>query len=111
MSQSSLDHRRGAAAAAAVFFINTIICTAQILGASFYDKTPYHTSALTGHAWIQELINGHSDRIKSELGMRLHVFQALIEALCSIGLQDTKHITLEEHLAIFLYTCVTGLSI
>ena len=52
MSQSSLDHCRGAAAVAAVFFINTIICTAQILGAPFYDKTPYHTSALTGHAWV-----------------------------------------------------------
>lgn len=42
--------------------------------------------------------------------MRLFVFQALIKA-CAIGLQDTRNITLDEHLAIFLYTCVTGLSI
>jgi hypothetical protein len=37
--------------------------------------------------------------------------EAPIEALRAVGLQDTRNITLEEHLAIFLYTCVTGLSI
>jgi hypothetical protein len=30
----------------------------------FLDKQPYHTSVLTGHTWVQELINGHPDRIK-----------------------------------------------
>ena len=99
------------AAAAAAFFVNTVVSAAQIYSASFYDNMPYHTSALSGHAWVQELINGHPERIKCELGMRLCVFQALIEALRAVGLQDTRHITLEEHLAIFLYTCVTGLSI
>jgi len=103
MSLSPTERRRFAVAAA-LFFVNTVVCTAQILSMPFYDKTPYHTAALTGHAWIQELINGHPDRIKTKLGMRLHVFQALIDTLHSIGLQDTKYIILEEHLAIFLYT-------
>jgi hypothetical protein len=107
MSSSSTE-RRHFAAVAALFFINTVVCA---LGVPFNDKTPYHTSALSGYAWVQELCNGHPDRIKSELGMRLHVFRALVEALRGIGLQDTKYITLEEHLAIFLYTSVTGLSI
>jgi len=61
MSPSPTEHRHFAAAAA-LFFVNTVVCTAQILSMPFYDKTPYHTSALTGHAWIQELINGHPDR-------------------------------------------------
>jgi hypothetical protein len=104
------DHCRLAAAAAA-FFVNTVVCAAQVFSASFYDKTPYHTSALSGHAWVQELINGHPERIKCELGMRLFVFQALVEALRAVGLQDTRNVSLEEHLAIFLLTCVTGLSI
>lgn len=103
--------RRRLAAAEALFFVNTVVCAAQILSAPYFYKTPYHTSDLTGHAWVQELINGHLDRIKCELGMRLHVFQALVEALRNVGLHDTRYITLEEHLAIFLYTCVTGLSI
>jgi hypothetical protein len=34
-----------------------------------------------------------------------------IEALHAVELQDTRHIALEEHLAMFLYICVTGLSI
>ena len=110
MPPTPTDHRRLAAAAAA-FFVNTIVCAAQIFSTSFYDKTPYHTSALSSHAWVQELINGHPERIKCELGMRLYIFKALVEALCAVGLQDTRNVALEEHLAIFLYICVTGLSI
>ena len=66
---SSSSERHHFAAVAALFFINTIGCAAQTLTAHFYDKTPYHTSALTGCAWVQELITGHPNRIKSKLGM------------------------------------------
>ena len=93
-----MPHRHRFAAAAAAFFVNTVVCAAQIYTASFYNKTPYHTSALSGHAWVQELINGHPERIKCELGMKLDILQALIEALHAVGLQDTRNISLEEHL-------------
>ncbi|KAI0251845.1 hypothetical protein BJV78DRAFT_1154054 [Lactifluus subvellereus] len=36
------------------------------------------SSTLAGHTWVQELINGHPDRIKFKLGMSLR----------GIGLQD-----------------------
>ncbi|THU82989.1 hypothetical protein K435DRAFT_616682, partial [Dendrothele bispora CBS 962.96] len=68
-----------------------------------YWKQDYHTSALSGHAWTLELIHGHPDRIYTELGMRLHVYLTLLSELRLMGLQDTKYITLEESLAIFLY--------
>ncbi|KAJ6448295.1 hypothetical protein C8R45DRAFT_767672, partial [Mycena sanguinolenta] len=42
-----------------------------------YWKQDYHTSALTGRAWVNELIVGHPDRIKTELCMKVHVFLAL----------------------------------
>jgi hypothetical protein len=74
----------------------------------FLDKQPYHTSVLTGHAWVQELINGHPDWIKTELGMRKHVFHALLHELWTCGLCDSKYILLDEQVAVFLYTCVTG---
>ncbi|KAH9013692.1 hypothetical protein EDB85DRAFT_1838731, partial [Lactarius pseudohatsudake] len=36
-----------------------------------FNKTPYHTSALSGEAWLLELIGGHPERMKTQLGMRL----------------------------------------
>ena len=60
-------------------------------------------SALTGAAWVKELIHGHPDRIWTELGMRLHVFVALVLELCLVGgLSDSQYVDLEEQLAIFL---------
>ncbi|KAG2075559.1 hypothetical protein BDR04DRAFT_1005396, partial [Suillus decipiens] len=32
----------------------------------------YHTSILFGFAWVHELLNGHPERIKNELGMWKH---------------------------------------
>jgi hypothetical protein len=54
---------------------------------------------------------GHPDHIKMELGMRLHVFKRIISDLSGLGLAPLWHISLEEQIAIFLYTSVTGLSI
>ncbi|KAF8120285.1 hypothetical protein EV363DRAFT_1146919, partial [Boletus edulis] len=53
-------------------------------------------STLTGQMWVQELLDGHPDRIRNELGVRKHVFTRLIDELVSIGLTHSKHVTLEE---------------
>lgn len=74
------------------------------------DPTPYHTSVLTGQMWVQELLDGHPDRIHNKLGIQKHVFTQLANELVSQGFTGSKHITLKEQLAIFLYTCITGLS-
>jgi len=74
-------------------------------------KTPYHTSALTGTDWVCELLNGHPERIRCELGVHKEVFHELIAALKASRLQSSRHVSLEEQLAIFLYTCMTGLSL
>jgi len=74
-------------------------------------KEPYHTSILSGYAWIQELLHGHPERIRMELGVRKEVFHALIRELRSMGHGDTRYVTLEEQLGIFLYMSVTGLSV
>jgi hypothetical protein len=84
-------------------------------GLSLYDKTPYHTSALTGADWVRELLNGHPERIRNELGVHKHVFLGLVAALEQHGhihgVKSSRHVYLEEQLAIFLYTSVTGLSL
>lgn len=78
---------------------------------TYYNKTPYHDSALSGAAWVCELLRGHPERIRAELGVHKHVFKALITSLKNAGLRRSKFVTLEEQLAIFLYNCVTGLSL
>ncbi|THU90176.1 hypothetical protein K435DRAFT_572402, partial [Dendrothele bispora CBS 962.96] len=75
----------------------------QLYLSPMYWKQDYHTLALSGHAWTQELIHGHPDRIYTELGMRLHVYFALLMELRMMGYEDSRYITLEESLAIFLY--------
>jgi hypothetical protein len=75
------------------------------------DKTPYHTSALTGEAWVLNLLTSHPEHIHSELGVHKHVFNGLISPLTTAGLTSSKHVLLEEQLVIFLYTCVTSLSL
>ena len=74
-------------------------------------REPYHTSALTGEAWVVELLTGHPDRIRCELGVRHHVFAKLISDLRELGYTNSRYVSLEEQLAIFLYACVTGLTI
>lgn len=80
-----------------------------------YIKTDMHTSALSGRAWLNELLDpeGHPDRIYIAMGMRRHVFLALIFQIRALGYMEAQNaqIMLDESLAIFLYTCVTGLAI
>ena len=75
------------------------------------EPVPYHTSILTGQGWVTELLEGHPERIWNELGVHKTVFRILVAELQNAGYHATRNISSEEQLAIFLYTCVTGLSI
>ena len=74
-------------------------------------REPYHTSILTGEEWVIELLTGHPKRIRCELGLSSEAFVYLIDELRKIGYSDSKFLSLEEQLAIFLYMSVTGLTI
>jgi len=63
-------------AAAAIAAALTILHYA----APYYNKTPYHDSALSGAAWVTELLCRHPECICSELGLHKHVFRALIQS-------------------------------
>ena len=72
--------------------------------ASRFDKSCQHTSKLTGQNWFDELLNGHSGRFYNQFGMHKHVFSALVKVLQSwTAFADTKHVSAEEQLAIFLH--------
>ena len=73
-------------------------------------KEPMYNSPQTGEMYIQELLAGHGDRIRDVLGLHRHVFRALVQELKMYsGLQDTRHVSAEEQLAIFLRLAHTGL--
>lgn len=95
-----------------ILLINIVThCTVLLLLEARSDPQPYHTSILTGAGWLMELLLGHLDRIHCELGVRKHVFEALVNELRSMGYHDNRSVCLEEQLGIFLYSCVTGLTV
>ena len=95
----------------AAFTMANIVATAALIYADpLYNKLSYHTSALSDADWVWELISSHPGCICNELGVHKHVFCTLVEELQLAGHGPSKHVYLEEQLAIFLYTCVTGLS-
>ncbi|KAJ3845658.1 hypothetical protein EV368DRAFT_53677 [Lentinula lateritia] len=72
-----------------------------------------YTSSLIGKKWLEELLVGHPEHAYIALGMCRHVFLALVLQIRCMGYMEPEQstITLKESLAIFLYTCVTGLAI
>jgi hypothetical protein len=95
-----------------VLILNILLTAAHILLQEIpEDPEPYHTSALSGQEWVVELIVGHPERIRCELGVHAHVFESLVEEFRALGHTDSRYVSLEEQLAIFLYTCVTGLTV
>ena len=93
------------------FIIRIIVLNVAAIIRSRYLKQPWHTSVLTGQMWVIELLAGHPERIRTELGVHKHVFYAIIDELHELGHTDSKFVTLEEQLAIFLYCSVTGLTV
>ena len=95
------------------------VCVSVILGActsllqlqSPCMREPYHTSVLTGKGWVIELLTGNPKRIQCELGVSSEVFILLIRELQEMGYDNSKYVSLEEQLAIFLYMSVTRLTI
>jgi hypothetical protein len=73
-----------------------LVAEAITAAADKAQRIPYHTSILTGPMWVLELLNGHPDRIRNELGVRKHVFRQLVDELSSHGYSHSKHVTLEE---------------
>jgi hypothetical protein len=49
--------------------------------ASRFNKTPLHTSRLTGVQWVQELTDGHKERFYNKMGMCESIFTQLLPTL------------------------------
>jgi hypothetical protein len=89
------------------------VTTPQILPSLFNytHRRPMRTSPLSGSEYIQELLTcNHSERVQEVLRMKLKVFKFLREELKHCGLHDSKYITIDEQLAMFLYTVARNAS-
>ncbi|KIK79526.1 hypothetical protein PAXRUDRAFT_40826, partial [Paxillus rubicundulus Ve08.2h10] len=65
---------------------------------------PVHTSILTGQGWLNELLTGHPVRFYNMMGMDQYVFRKLsCELQLYAGLSNSKHVSADEKLAIFLH--------
>ncbi|KAI6145288.1 hypothetical protein BKA82DRAFT_105180, partial [Pisolithus tinctorius] len=65
---------------------------------------PYHTSILTGEAWVYKLLDGHLQCIKNNLSIQKEQFEALISILCDCSFSRSHcGISIKDQLTIFLY--------
>lgn len=111
-NQRAHQRRRMIAMTVATSFASAA-CAAASLYQTAGDRRPYHTSLLSGPAWIRELLLGNHNRIRENLGLGRHAFRRLVTALeQKTGLCDSRRgVTTNEQVAIFLYTVTTGLTI
>jgi len=72
-------------------------------------KEKKRTSKLSGHEWVVELKRGNENRFFEQLRMRKHVFRQLVNDLThKYNLKPTRNVSLDEGVAIFLYTVGYG---
>jgi hypothetical protein len=68
------------------------------------DKIPMHTSRLPGGLYVNEILTGHESLCKRQFRMEADIFRALISKLREKKLlADSREVSLEEKVAIFLY--------
>ena len=83
-----------------VFLIHTTLD-----GSSSSTKMPIHTSILTGSTYMHETLTGHEVLCQRRFHMEREIFQALVQKLCEkCKLEDGTYVSVEEQVAIFLYT-------
>ncbi|KAK8647654.1 hypothetical protein V6N13_121383 [Hibiscus sabdariffa] len=65
-------------------------------------KVPRRTSEQTGHAWVQEILQGHPIRCYEMFRMEKNIFRMLCTELVEHGLKVTTRMGIEEMVAMFL---------
>ncbi|PWA75810.1 hypothetical protein CTI12_AA224800 [Artemisia annua] len=70
---------------------------------------PCRTSSRTGYLFIQDILNGHERRCYEVFRLQVPVFKMLcIDLVQSYGFKPSRHISIEESVAIFLITLAHG---
>ncbi|PWA50144.1 hypothetical protein CTI12_AA475930 [Artemisia annua] len=70
---------------------------------------PCRTSSRTGYLFIQDILNGHERRCYEVFRLQVPVFKMLcVDLVQSYGFKPSRHISIEESVAIFLTTLAHG---
>ncbi|KAJ3742597.1 hypothetical protein DFH05DRAFT_1372435, partial [Lentinula detonsa] len=81
-------------------------CAITVIDATWkcLNPEPYHTSLLKGDGWVEELLNGHQNRMKDNLSTQPYLFRQLeLSLIQKGGLTGGRYIGTKEKLAIFLH--------
>ena len=90
----------GAAAALAAVAVAT---------SSHLFKEPMYNSSFTGELRMQELLHAHDKRFYNSFGMKKDVFFHLkLDLQEYANFANTKYMTMDEQLGIFLHICCSG---
>lgn len=74
------------------------------------DPIPMRTSILSGQMWLNELLHGNPKRFHEQIGMGTQIFKRLSwELQTHSGLHDSRYISADEQLAIWLHLARFGL--
>lgn len=78
---------------------------------SFHERTPIHTSILTGKKHVEELLQGHKVRARREFRMEKEIFLQIVEVLRDNNLiVNSREVSVEGQLAMFLFCLSTNAS-
>ena len=82
---------------------------AVVASLPWLNKEPMYDSLYTGEMRMQELLAGHDQRFYFAFGMTKEVFLKLKSELQDLtGFNDTRHLTMDEQLGVFLRICRSG---
>jgi hypothetical protein len=95
--------------------ITTVVAACATVAALYNElylsSEPYHTG-IPGELWVQDLIKGNLRRFRDVLGINKHTFFLLLQTLVKTAdISDSRSISAEEQLALFLYAGRTNLSV
>lgn len=69
----------------------------------FCLKSSKHVSVRTGSMWVNEMMYGNPTLMIEHLRMPLRIFKLMVQQLRKFGQDDSRHVNVEEQLAITLY--------
>ena len=80
------------------------ICPIQWYAVTYLIKEPCRDSPLSGQAWVEQLLQGNPRRFRQNLRMDRNSYIYIRDLLLTKGLlEDSRHISVDEKLFIFLY--------
>ncbi|KAF5354500.1 hypothetical protein D9758_012403 [Tetrapyrgos nigripes] len=88
-----------------------LMVTAAGAAATSQRRRPFLSGIFIGQMWLEDMLKGRNERFRRMFGMNKRVFHGLVQELSNTcGLKDSRYVSAEEKVAIFLHTMVSTCS-